>query len=267
MSTTNRKMLFFDIDGTLITEGTHIFPESAREALISARKQGHLTFINTGRTYFNVPDYIKTIGFDGYVCGCGTYIRLDDHVLLSHTIPHETCLEIVSVLRDCNVSAMFEGTDGLFFDYTRPAFGDLARIQARFGGEVFHISRSWDRPDLVFDKLVVWRDSRCNFDTFYHYITKEFTYIDRGEGFGEIVPKGYSKASGIRFLQEHFHIPLSDCYAFGDSTNDLPMLEYVIHSVAMGNSMDGIFKNVEFVTTDIEKDGIANALRHYRIIP
>lgn len=44
------------------------------------------------------------------------------------------------------------------------------------------------------------------------------------------------------------------------------MLEYVIHSVAMGNSMDGIAEKVEFVTTDIEKDGIANALRHYHII-
>ncbi len=266
MSSHDRNMLFFDIDGTLITEGAHILPTSARQALQRARSQGHLTFINTGRTYFNVPDYVRAIGFDGYVCGCGTYIRMNDEVLLSHTIPHDTCLEIVSVLRDCNVSAMFEGTDGLFFDYTRPASGDLARIQARFGGENFDISHSWDRPDLVFDKLVIWRDSRCDFNTFYRYITKDFTYIDRGDGFGEIVPKGFSKASGIRYLQDRLHIPLERCYAFGDSANDLPMLEYVIHSVAMGNSMDGLADKVEFVTTDIEKDGIAHAMRHYGII-
>mgnify|MGYP003376761647 CR=1 FL=1 len=266
MENNTKKMLFFDIDGTLITEGSHILPISAREALKNVQQQGHLIFINTGRTYFNIPDYIQSIGFDGYICGCGTYIRLHDQVLLSHTIPHETCVEIVSVLRDCNVSAMFEGTDGLFFDYTRPAFGDLARIQARFGGETFQISQSWDRPDLVFDKLVIWRDSRCDFDTFYRYITKDFTYIDRGDGFGEIVPKGFSKASGIRFLQDHLNISLDQCYAFGDSANDLPMLEYVIHSVAMGNSIDGLAEKTEYVTTHIEQDGIANALRHYGII-
>ena len=266
MAAEDKCLLFFDIDGTLITEGSHILPDSARRALQDARQKGHLTFINTGRTYFNIPDYVRNIGFDGYVCGCGTHIRLHDQIVLSHTIPHDTCLEIVSILRACNVSAMFEGTDGVFFDYSRPAFGDLARIQARFGGENFDISHSWDRPDLVFDKLVVWKDSRCDFDTFYRYITRDFTFIDRGDGFGEIVPKGFSKATGIQFLQDRFQIPLEHCYAFGDSANDLPMLEYVIHSVAMGNCMKGLERSVEYVTTHIENHGIANAMRHYGII-
>ena len=42
--------LFFDIDGTILSEITHKIPESALEALHKAQENGHKTFINTGRT-------------------------------------------------------------------------------------------------------------------------------------------------------------------------------------------------------------------------
>ena len=45
----SRKALFFDIDGTLLSEITRQVPESAKEALKEARKKGHLVFINSGR--------------------------------------------------------------------------------------------------------------------------------------------------------------------------------------------------------------------------
>ena len=45
------KALFFDIDGTLLSEKTRQIPESAKEALKEARRRGHLVFINTGRVY------------------------------------------------------------------------------------------------------------------------------------------------------------------------------------------------------------------------
>ena len=39
------KALFFDIDGTLLSEKTRQIPESAKEALKEARRRGHLVFI------------------------------------------------------------------------------------------------------------------------------------------------------------------------------------------------------------------------------
>ena len=62
-----RCMLFFDIDGTLITtDGKRTFPESAKRALREARERGHLVYINTGRVMENVDDFIREVGFDGY---------------------------------------------------------------------------------------------------------------------------------------------------------------------------------------------------------
>lgn len=59
------KMIFFDIDGTLIPEGDTVISQSTKNAIAKARANGHLTFINTGRTFFNIDPFILDLGFDG----------------------------------------------------------------------------------------------------------------------------------------------------------------------------------------------------------
>lgn len=82
----------------------------------------------------------------------------------------------------------------------------------------------------------------------------------------EIIQKDYSKATAIQFMCDYLNLSLDDCYVIGDSTNDLSMLQYVRHSIAMGNSTPEILPYCEYVTTDIMEDGIANALKHYGLI-
>ena len=78
-----KSIIFFDIDGTIVTEDERaVIPESTREAIKETRKIGNLTFINSGRTAFNISPKVKELGFDGYICGCGTYIEYGGKVLL-----------------------------------------------------------------------------------------------------------------------------------------------------------------------------------------
>lgn len=72
MENKDRKIVFFDIDGTLVDGPTHQIPQSAVEAIRKLRENGHLAFINTGRTLVSIEPRIREIGFDGLVCGCGT---------------------------------------------------------------------------------------------------------------------------------------------------------------------------------------------------
>lgn len=262
----NRKIIFFDIDGTILPEGARECPQSIIAAINKTRENGHLTFINTGRTFFNVGEEIRRIGFDGYVCGCGTYINYKDKPLLYKSVPHKTCVEIVKKLREFKIDALFEGLNAFYFDQTKTASGELAQIKEEYKSRGLDVSKSWDDPELTFDKFVVWINEDSDYNDFYSYITEKFNYIDRGSNVGEIVPKGYSKATGIKFLQRYFDIPLENCYAIGDSMNDLPMLQYVPNSVAMGNGTPALFDLVSFVTKDIEEDGIEYALKHYGII-
>lgn len=262
----NRKMIFFDIDGTIVDEETKAIPNRTIRAIRKARQNGHLVFINTGRTFFNIPKEIREIGFDGYVLGCGTRIYLNGQLLYEKSISHKKCVEIVEKLRECKIDALLEGSDNIFYDQTKKLSGKVARSKDSFRKKGFDVTRSWDEPDIVFDKFVTWTNDNSDFETFYSFISKDFDYIDRGENFGEIVIKGYSKATGIKFLQDYLNIPLEACYAIGDSTNDLPMLQYVPNSIAMGNGTSSLFDLVSFVTKDIMNGGIEHALAYYDII-
>ena len=86
-------------------------------------------------------------------------------------------------------------------------------------------------------------------------------FIEREHGFYELVPKGYSKATAIHYIAEHLNIAMEDTVAIGDSNNDLPMLKCAHTSIAMGNSSPQVLEMADYVTTDVDKDGIWNALK------
>lgn len=262
----DKKIIFFDIDGTLISEGTHYLPPSTVQAIRQARANGHLAFINTGRTHFNLEPELKAIGFDGYVCGCGTRIYLGDTPIFTHTIPHQTCVKVVAKLRECRISALFEADEKGFYDTQTPFNETIRRLCEQLGDRAADIGPALEDPSTHFDKFVVWLNEGSDVDTFLRFISETFDYIDRGGNFGEIVPKGCSKATGIQFLLDYFGLPLRNSYAIGDSTNDLPMLCFVPNSIAMGNSMKEILPFCAYQTADLMDDGIAKALRHYGLI-
>ena len=154
----SRKMLFFDIDGTLVAEGTHYLPQSAVNAIRKARENGHLVFINTGRTRFSIDDFLEEIGFDGYVCGCGTAIYVGEKTIFKNTLTKEYCREIIKMLRTCNITAVFEEENRVFFDEELPDHKILHDLRARFGTKAFDIPKSLEDGEILFDKFVVWAE-------------------------------------------------------------------------------------------------------------
>ena len=67
--------IFFDIDGTLWDRDNNI-PQSTKEAIHQLQENGHQTFLCRGRTrVFINSEELLGMGFDGIVCGCGTFIE------------------------------------------------------------------------------------------------------------------------------------------------------------------------------------------------
>ena len=119
---------------------------------------------------------------------------------------------------------------------------------------------------VSFDKFVVLYTEQDDIEGFKSYAGDRFSLIQRDKTFIELIPKPYSKASGIQFLIDHLGMSLDQTISIGDSPNDLTMLSYTKESVAMGNSNPILFDLVTHITTDIDKDGIANALKHFGLI-
>ncbi|MDE5583862.1 MAG: HAD-IIB family hydrolase [Ruminococcus sp.] len=261
-----KSVIFFDIDGTLVTEdGNFTIPESTRTAVRKTREKGNLTFINTGRTAFNISDDVKSLGFDGMICGCGTYIEYNGRIIMHHTPEKSLCREISLLMRKCRVTPVYEHSDGYFFDDKAVRNSGLEYFMNVFAEKGTDLSRRTDDDDFIFDKFVVWENPTSNMELFRREVSRNFSIIDRGGGFYENVPLGYTKATAIDILLEKLNIPPENAYAIGDSMNDLPMLKAVPNSIAMGDA-EKLYPFVSYVTSDIKHDGIYNALGHFGLI-
>lgn len=263
-----RKIAFFDIDGTLTSEVDGSIPASAIRSIREARVNGHLMFINTGRCFQNVEQRFRDIGFDGYVCGCGTNIYCDGRDVLYHPQNHETIMTILETARKTDVDILFESRKEVCFDLTRP----LHHPKAVYHYEVFlqngyHMPEDLENPNFFSDKFVIWYETPQQLAAFRNVSDKWFDCIDRGGTFREFVPRGFSKATGIQFVLDYYGLSAEYAYAFGDSNNDLAMLTYLKNSIAMGNAQPPALKDlVSYVTTNASQAGIENALKHFEFI-
>lgn len=261
-----KSIIFFDIDGTLVSEdGLFTISDSTWTAIKLTRKKGNLTFINTGRTEFNVNAKVRQLGFDGLICGCGTYIEYNGEILLYNKLNQDFCREISRLLRKCGITPVYEHKDGYFFDDKAPKTPNLDDFLENFVDEGIDVGRRVEDSDFVFDKFVVWENTFSDMEMFRHEISKYFDIIDRGHGFYENVPLGFSKATAIELILNHLDIPVENAYAIGDSRNDLPMLRAVPNSIAMGGA-EVIYPYVSYITSSIVDDGIYNALKHFNLI-
>ena len=76
----------------------------------------------------------------------------------------------------------------------------------------------------------------------------------------EIIKSGLNKAIGLKYASDYFDIPPERIIAFGDEDNDLEMLEYAGHGVAMANGIDEAKAVANETTLSNEEDGIGHYL-------
>lgn len=262
----DRKALFFDIDGTLLSEVTGEIPQSAVEALKQAQERGHLTFINTGRTICSIPAELKRMPFGGFICGCGTCITYQDEMIFSRSIPHEQGREFIRIIQECNADMVLEGQEDCYFPSRMSRFEPLEMTRRYFEPMGLGIETYVENDNFDYDKFVIYVDEKTDKERLFAELSRELSIMDRKNGFFELVPKDYSKASAIAYVLDYFSIDLDDAYVFGDSSNDLSMFEYVPHAVAMGKHDAILEPHTEFVTKTVEDDGVAYAMKHYGII-
>lgn len=258
-------LIFFDIDGTLLGEWSHIMPESAAKAIAAARDNGHICAVNTGRTRKLVePDLEKLKGFDAFLMGCGTMITLHDRVLYHKTFTETESEEIIEALHRFEIDAVLEGSGNNFHDRIDSIrTGTFRDFVQRFAGEGYG---SFQDAVGCFDKFFAYVDDVGKMKAFQKEFEDRLDFVDRKGGFFEIMPKGCSKASAMLFLAGKLGVSMEDTVALGDSSNDIPMLRRAHVAIAMGNASEDVKKEADYVTTSLEEDGVWNALKWLGVI-
>lgn len=259
------KAVFFDIDGTLWDE-TFVVPDSAVNAIRNLRKNGHLAFINTGRARSNIIDEkLLGIGFDGIVAACGNYVEYKGEVVYNNCLTPEQIRTVIEVSDRCHMPIVLEGPevhyispDGFekdpYVDYLFEKLGERAKLTTEYDGT----------EDINKFSSDVFEDT--DYETIKKVILPFVDPINHDGVVHEFVPKNSNKADGIRIICEKLGISKEDCYAIGDSHNDLDMLEFAGHGICMGGGMEKAMAVCEYVTDTLHNDGVEKALKHYGLI-
>lgn len=258
------KLIFYDVDGTLFRHDIRV-PASAVTAVWQCAQNGHYNILCTGRNFSIVPNEVRALPMQGMVMGCGTYVTLGETVLEDAAVTGPDCRTVIELLYEHKCPFYVENSDFFYVDteYVPPVFQRaVASMTKNYPKYMKHIK---ELPDRL-SKITGYPEDRSTllslknalspwFDVLIH---EEYVYI-------EILLKGYSKGTGVKQIVNALGAKIEDTYGFGDSMNDLPMLETVAHGIVMGDSTPEL-KERFTVTDSIYSDGIEKGLKQAGLI-
>jgi Cof subfamily protein (haloacid dehalogenase superfamily) len=254
------KAAFFDIDGTLFSHRTQCVPESTLHALKCLREKGILCIIATGRHISEMREMnFLNYGFDAYLTLNGQ-VCLDSYLETVFGTPMEgdNLRAMVDIFESHEIPAVLISKDRMYINFVNDAVQSAHREihtiipeVGLYAGEPIYMGVIYCTRDL--ERPFVEKLRGCN--------------ITRWSRHGlDIIPGNGDKVEGIRKYIELNSITADEIIAFGDGENDIGMLKYAGLGVALGNAGEEVKTAADYVTADIDEDGVWKALEHFQII-
>lgn len=275
------KIIFLDVDGTLVDYENRL-PKSAVEAVRQARKNGHRVYISTGRSKAEVYQELWDIGLDGMIGGNGSYVEDNGKVVIHTLISKEQCKRVIDWLHERGLEFYLESNNGLFASENfeekgKPVIQEYSKRKGKDHTSEITVKSAF--PDMIFG-AELYRDdlNKISFilDSYKDYLDAKKAFPDLEAGtwggkgetalFGDLGVKNINKANAIEHLLKYLNADISDTIAFGDARVDIPMLEYCAYGVAMGNGGAEIKKAADYITDDVENDGLWKAFKKLSLI-
>ncbi|WCT54158.1 Cof-type HAD-IIB family hydrolase [Paenibacillus kyungheensis] len=281
---THRKIVFIDIDGTLVDDDGHI-PLSAKQACQQARNNGHLLYLCTGRSKAEIYDSIWEIGFDGLIGAGGGYVEFGEDILYHKKVTEEDVRHMVDFFNQHQIDFYLESNSALYASsqleahLERRIYGDLendplAQQKKALTPHPFITGLTYGEANLYKDdvnKVCFLESSTIPFEQIKQEFEGKFHVMQCtvpifGEGSGELIIPGIHKALAIADLLEHLGMSREDIIAIGDGMNDAEMLEYCKTGIAMGNAKPALQAIADHITTTVEEDGLFLSFQKYELI-
>ena len=261
------KTVFFDIDGTLIDllRGLKDPSEKTKYAFRELKKNAR-TVIASGRMLGMLPQGIVDLQADGYLMCNGSFLQLDGKTLFNYGLEEHYIQEIVDYCERHNSVYYVESA---FRVYTN----GIGHPVHEYFCELFEDDTQYTPygecdPEEVINMLSVAFDSADTMEDFIKIFSKDLDvrYQFEGMAYVDVNIRGINKGIGIRRYCELTGTPKEDVYVFGDSFNDLEMMEEAGTGIAMGNAVEAVKNRADEVTEDVLEDGVYHALLRHGLI-
>ena len=273
----SKKLIFLDIDGTLTPAGSNFPPESAMAAVRKAQKAGHLVFLCTGRNPAMLAP-VLALGFDGAVAGAGGYVFAGDEVLFDCPMPKDQFELGMRLLKENGVFRTIEAVHATWGD---EELGDFLAQAGEGNSELVRWRKALAeqlniRPMHEYDgspvyKIVFMCKTADQLVPAREALEKDYNFVVQDVAAyhclnGELINRKFDKGRGVKIVAERFGIPIEDTIGFGDSMNDLEMIQTVGYSVCMDNGSPKLKEISDLVCPAVEKDGLAWAFEKLGLI-
>ncbi|OCG27821.1 hypothetical protein A9G11_12030 [Gilliamella sp. wkB108] len=259
MSKKPEAIVFFDLDGTLFNSQIEVLP-STLEAIIKLKHNNIIPVIATGRTPCEVANLMEKTQIDSIIGMNGQAVLYEGETVFTNNIDQDVINRIYQFSKQqMNIPLSFYNHEKMrVSEHGKPAeaFYHYLKQQVPPVDDQFYLKESIQMLLLLCEEG----------ESHYREIFPELTFIRNAPYCVDVFNHGGSKGFGINKLLQNKDFTDVPTYAFGDGMNDFEMFLTVDHPVAMGNAVDELKQQAEFITDTNNKDGIAKALQKFGLI-
>jgi Cof subfamily protein (haloacid dehalogenase superfamily) len=256
------RLIATDLDGTLLRSDDTL-SRRTRQAFRAVTAAGAVHVAVTGRAVRRTRGILRILGYRGLaVCGQGAQVydaagdRLLTSMILDRNLAETAIGRIQEKTGRLALAVSQDGLDGemIYGPGYVQVEGPPATAWADRPGELWSapVNKVYiQHPELSDDALT--RAAQAA-------VGGLVTVVLAGAGVVEILPLGLSKATGLDLVARRIAVDASESIAFGDMPNDIPMLNWAGHGVAMANAHEELKAVADEITASNNDDGVATVL-------
>ncbi len=260
------KLIFFDIDGTLLwnqDERINVMPDSAKLALIKLRQNGHKLVVCSGRCMRFIHLTFDGL-FDGFITTNGTHVEFQNEVLYDCTLDIPTMKRLMRTADDLDMGIIFGAQDRGWPYHVDEAL--LEGFEAHFSDGPF-LHREWTLDKIHPNMLDVFYHSPADIDTCRKLLGDDFVFNTHGDTMtADVSLRACDKSTGVDLMIKKLGFDTKDTLAIGDGYNDVTMIKRVGYGIAMGNAVEELKKEADMVAGHIFDDGLYRAFLQLGLI-
>lgn len=245
------KIIFFDIDGTLIDMNRKKITPKMLETLIRLKENGIKICLASGRAPIQIPQF-EGVEFDAFLTFNGSYCYTADEDIYSNPLSKEDVQRVIENSMKLNRSASIATKD---FIVANSADEELT---AYFNVGGFRINVVDDFIEKVNDNTI-YQMMVSGYPEEYPQMLENVAQAQITAWWNkafDVIPKTGGKGVGVEKILDFYGFAKEEALAFGDGGNDIEMLQTVGTGVAMGNALDHVKAISDDVCGHVAEDGI-----------
>lgn len=245
------KIIFFDIDGTIIDMNRKQITEKMLLTLKSLKEKGIKICLASGRPPIQLPNF-PDIEFDAFLTFNGSFCYTKDQVIHKHALLKSDVKQIIYNAQQLNRALSVATKDQTMAN----SIDDDLIAYYGVGGFKVDVNEHFDQ---TIEQEEVYQMMISGTKDEYPLMLKDVKAATIAAWWNrafDVIPKAGGKGIGVQKVLEHYGIDRMNALAFGDGGNDIEMLEAVGCGVAMGNALDEIKKIADEVCGSVADDGI-----------